>query len=318
MITNSAPAGTAIATAAPATIRKAPKRRRRTSRLLTPYLLLAPFLALFVAFMIAPLVYAFWLSLQVKQRVGGSRFGGFENYADVLADPLFHEGLLRVGVYGLIQVPVTVGLALFLALALDSGRVRGKTLFQLGFFIPFAIPGVVAALLWGYLYGREFGVFTQMADAASIPAPNLLGTDLVVPSIANIAVWAGSGATMIILYSALRSIPPELYEAARIDGANDWSVIWHIKLPLLRSTLLFSAVLAIIVALQLFTEPSILASQARGVIKQSFTPNLYAYNLVGTNQQYNYAAALSFITAITIVLVTAIVLVVSRRKGSNA
>lgn len=309
---------TVTATAAAQAIGTVPRRRRRQSRILTPYILLAPFLLLFVAFMIAPLIYAFWLSLQVQQRVGGSRFGGVENYLAVLADPRFHDGLQRVLVYGLIQVPLTVGLALFLALALDSGRVRGRTLFQLGFFIPFAIPGVVAALLWGYLYGQNFGVFTQVAEAASLPAPNLLSAELVVPSIANIAIWAGAGATMIILYSALRSIPAELYEAARIDGANDWSVIWHIKLPLLRSTLLFAAVLAIIVALQLFTEPAILASQARGVITQSFTPNFYAYNLVSTNQQYNYAAALSFVTAITIVVVTALVLVASRRRGAKS
>jgi multiple sugar transport system permease protein len=180
--------GTATAAAAASAFEKTPKRRlRRSSRLVTPYVLLTPILALFAAFMVAPVVYAFWLSLHVQRRVGGTRFGGLENYAKVLADPEFHDGLLRVGGYALLQVPLTVGLALFLALALDSGRVRGKSLFQLGFFIPFAIPGVVAALLWGYLYGRDFGVFTQIAEAASVPAPNLLGENLIVPSIANIA-----------------------------------------------------------------------------------------------------------------------------------
>ena len=294
------------------------KRRRRNSSGVTPYVFLAPFLVLFLAFMVAPLLYAFWLSLHVKLRVGPSRFGGFENYARALTDPDFHDGLLRVLAYAVIQVPLTVLLALFLALALDSGRVRGKTLFQLGFFIPFAIPGVVAALLWGYLYGNQFGVFSQVARAVMLPAPDLLGSGAIVPAIANIAVWAGSGASMIILYSALRTIPSELLEAARIDGASDWAAIWNIKLPLLRPTLLFSAVLSIIGALQLFTEPSILQAQAPGVITQSFTPNLYAYSIVSTNQQYNYAAALSFIIAAVIVLVTALVLAASRRRESRS
>lgn len=295
------------------TTRSSLRTTRRNRHGATPYLLLTPFAVLFTAFMVAPLVYAFWLSLHVERRVGGSRFDGLANFLEVVHDQIFLDSLTRVGTYGVIQVPATVGLALVLALALDSGRVRGRSLFQLGFFVPFAIPSVVSALLWGYMYGRQFGIFTQIAQAVSLPAPDLLGTTLVLPSMANIAVWASSGATMIILYSALRAIPAEYYEAAKLDGASDLRIIWHIKLPLLRSTLLFSMVLALIGAAQLFTEPSILAAQAPGVITQSFTPNLYAYTLVSTNQEYNYAAAVSFITAAVIVATTALFLVITRR-----
>ena len=120
---------------------------------------------------------------------------------------------------------------------------------------------------------------------------------------------------MIIYYSALRSIPRELYESARIDGASEWRIAWHIKIPLLRSTMVFTAVLAIIGALQLFSEPMVLKPNALGAITNSFTPNMYAYNLISSSQQYNLAAAVAFTLTVLIVGLTGLFLLLTRKRN---
>lgn len=297
----------------------APARRRPRGRAMTkavPYILLTPFAVLFVVFFISPIVYAAYLSVFVDRVVGGQSFVGFENYARVLADPLFLSGVLRVLVYGVVVVPVTLALALALALLIDRERLRGRAFLQLAYFLPFAIPSVIAALVWGYMYGNSFGVFTQIARHLGLPDPELLSAGNILFAIGNIAVWAAAGANMIIFYSALRSIPRELFEAARLDGASEWQIAWHVKIPLLRSTMIFTAVLAIIGALQLFNEPTILKPNALGAITNAFTPNMYAYNLISNTQQYNLAAAVAFTLTALIVGLTAIFLLLTRKRSA--
>ena len=288
--------------------------RRRQRATIAPYLFIAPFFALFLTFFIAPIFYAGYLSVFVDRIIGGVSFVGLENYGRVLTDPDFWSGLKRVVVYGLVQVPIMLLLALTLALLLDAWKSRGRAAMQLTFFLPFAIPSVVAALMWGYMYGANFGVLTQIAEALGLGNPRFLSPTGILPSIGNIAVWATAGANMVILYSALRSIPAELLESSRLDGANEWQVTWHIKLPLLRSTLLFTATLAIIAAMQLFTEPQVLQPITPGSITNAFTPNVYAYTLIAKAQQYNLAAAVAFTLTAVILIVTGAFLLVTRKK----
>ena len=138
----------------------------------------------------------------------------------------------------LIQVPIMLLLALVFALIIDSGRIWFARLFRVGIFVPYAVPVVIAALMWGYLYGKDFGPFADLADALGKPAPNFLGDKAMLFSLANVATWTYTGYNMIILFAALRAIPSELYEAAAVDGAGPFSTALHIKLPLLRPALL--------------------------------------------------------------------------------
>src|SRR5260370_27636139 len=124
--------------------------RRLLYRVGLPYLFLSPYLILFAVFFIVPLAYAFRLSLYVDRLVGGTVFAGSDNYQQVFQDSNFWEGVRRMALFGLFQVPIMLRLALAFALLLDSGSVRFKTLFPLGFFLPYAIPSVIPALLWGY------------------------------------------------------------------------------------------------------------------------------------------------------------------------
>jgi multiple sugar transport system permease protein len=292
-----------------------PRRRREASRrAAVGYLFVAPFLVVFVAMLVVPLVYAGYLSLFREQLIGGTSFAGLDNYTRAFGDELLWQGVARVGMFFLIQVPIMLVLALAFALALDSGVLWLSRLFRLGFFVPYAVPGVVATLMWGYLYGPEFGPIAQLFEKLSLDPPNLLGSDLMLGSIANIVFWEFTGYNMILLYAALRAIPTELYEAAAVDGAGPWRTAWSVKIPALRPALLLALIFSVIGSFQLFNEPQLLQRLAPNVIDSAYTPNLYAYSLAFTSQDLNYAAAVSFLLGLVIVAVSYSVQLAANRR----
>jgi multiple sugar transport system permease protein len=307
---------TASADTARVTARVPGGRRRRPGRRhsVAGFLFTAPFMALFVALFIAPLAYALYLSLFREQLVGGTTFVGLDNYQEGFSDPQFIDGLKRVALFLVVQVPVMLGLALAFALIIDSGRVLFARLYRVAFFVPYAVPTVIAALMWGFLYGRDFGPFADLAEKIGTAPPNFLGEATMLWSIANVVTWTYTGYNMIILYAALRSIPTDLYEAAAVDGAGPVRTAIHIKLPLLRPALLLCAIFSVIGSFQLFTEPQIFFDIAPSVIGKDYTPNLYVYNLAFADQRLNYAAALSFMLGVVVFVASYAVMYASRRQ----
>jgi multiple sugar transport system permease protein len=291
------------------------RTRSRKNRGRYGYVFGAPFLLCFLLLFVLPLGYAAYLSLFKNQLVGGTVFAGLSNYTRALTDGQLIAGVGRVALFFVMQVPVMLLLALFAALAIDSGLLRVARLFRLGIFVPYAIPGVVATLLWGYLYGPDFGPVAQFASRLHFRAPDFLGAALMLPSIANIVTWEFTGYNMIILYAALRAVSPELYEAASVDGASAWRVAWHIKVPALRPALLLCLVFSVIGSFQLFTEPNLLQPISPTVIGPSYTPNLYAYSLAFVSQEPDYAAAVSFLLGLVTVIVSYTVLYTASRRA---
>ncbi|MFJ1812357.1 MULTISPECIES: carbohydrate ABC transporter permease [unclassified Streptomyces] len=309
-----------IASPAHEVLRARPARRRRGGgrghRAAGP-LFVAPFLVLFLSLFLAPLGYAAYLSLFQQRLVGGTTFVGLGNYVTALKDPLLLHGVLRVAEFFVIQVPLMLLLALLFALALDSGLLRLARAIRIGIFMPYAVPGVVATLMWGYLYGPDFGPFAQLSRRLDLPAPHFLSDGWMLGSLANIVTWEFVGYNMIILYAALRTIPQELYEAAAMDGAGAWRTAWSIKLPALRPTLLLVLLFSVIGSFQLFNEPSLMMRIAPDVISSSYTANLYAYSLAFTGQQLNYAATVSFLLGLVIVIASYAILLISNRRRAG-
>ncbi len=276
-----------------------PRRRYR----LTPYLFLLPFGLLFLLFFVAPVLYAIYESLFRLQRSGlglGAptvTYDGLNNYQQVIHDPNFWPGVGRVLLYGVVQVPIMLGIALLLALLLDSAAARFKAFYRLAFFVPYAVPGIVAALLWGYLYDPTLSPIVKVLNGLGFGTPDFLGPQAVLWSIANIATWAWTGYNMLIIFAALQAIPPELYEAARIDGASAWGIAWRIKIPLVIPALILTTIFSIIGTLQLFNEPQALAKVSNN-ITTAFTPNLYAYYTAFGNNNYYYGAAIAVVLAL--------------------
>ena len=291
--------------------RKSPLRRKE---IIAAYLFVTPFFAVFLAMVVTPLIYSGYLSLFREQLVGGNVFVGLDNYADALQDNAFISGVLRVLRFFAIQVPIMLALSVMFALALDSGRLRLQRFIRLSIFVPYAVPSVIAALMWGYLYGPDFGPFAQFAEALGGTAPRFLSERWALASIANIVTWGFVGYNMIILYAALRSVPTEMYEAARIDGAGELRIAWSIKLPTIRPALLLTLIFSVIGSFQLFNEPNLLRSLAPNVIGTAYTPNIYAYNLAFINQEINYAATIAFLLGFIIMIVSYVVQLSSQRR----
>jgi multiple sugar transport system permease protein len=273
----------------------------------------APFLVVFLLVFIAPVVYSVYLSLFREQLVGGTAFVGLENYVELFGDAQFWEGFGRVVLFLLVQVPIMLGLALVAALAIDSARLHASGFFRIVIFLPYAVPAVVAVLMWGFIYGDNFGLAANINDLLGSEVVTPFARDWILASIGNIVTWEFVGYNMLIFYSALRTIPTDLYEAADLDGAGPMRIVTGIKLPALRGAIVIATIFSIIGSFQLFNEPNILRTLAPNIITTFFTPNMYAYNLSFSGQQYNASATVAIVMGV----ITAIIAYVVQLRGSR-
>jgi multiple sugar transport system permease protein len=296
---------------------------RRTKR--TPaalWVLLLPFLVMFAAFFIAPIIFAMVDSL-FSQKSSGLGLGAptrefvfLDNYAAALSNPSFLASLGRLVAFSAIEVPLMVVTAVGLSLLLGAGAARFPRLFRVTYFMPYGVPGVIASLLWGFLYIPATSPVLQWLGAIGIDA-NPLSSDGVLFAIANIALWGFAGYNMLILIAALDAIPTELYEAAKLDGAGEWRMIWSIKLPLIRPSIVLITLFTIIGTLQLFVEPLVLRPLTTA-ISSDFTPNLAAYNQAFSQGNPNLAAAMAVIVALLAFAFSALFLRIVNGKGNRA
>jgi len=278
------------------------------------WIFVGPFLAVFALTFLAPIGYAIYLSLFREQAFfGGNVFVGLDNYAEVVRDAKFWEAFLRVLLFLVVQVPVMLVLALLAALAIDSARLHGASFFRIVIFLPYAVPGVVAVLMWGFIYGNNFGLAADLNELLGSTSIQPLSQRWMLPSIANIVTWEFVGYNMLIFYSALRTVPEELYEAAAIDGAGTFRTIRAVKLPALRGAIVIATIFSIIGSFQLFNEPNILRTLAPNVITTYYTPNMYAYNLSFAGQQFNYSATVAIVMGV----ITAVIAYVVQLRGSR-
>ncbi|MFF2273745.1 carbohydrate ABC transporter permease [Agromyces sp. NPDC058136] len=280
-------------------------RARSGGRWRTPLLFLAPFGVLFVAMYLVPIVYAFVQSLFTLQRSGLGleaptlEFTPLANYARLLGDTEFIASLGRVALFGLVQVPVMLGLALLLALLLDSRSARGKSFFRLAAFLPYAVPGVIAAVMWSFLYSPVTSPINTLLERVVGTGIPFFAPEIVLWAVANIVTWGWTGYNMLIIYSSLQTIPAETIEAARLDGAGPMRIAWSIKIPMVRPALVLTAVFSIIGSAQLYNEPKVLQTISGGAISNTFTPLMAAQAQV-TAQNYPYAAAQSVVLALLV------------------
>lgn len=189
---------------------------------------MAPFGILFAIVFVIPIFYAIYSSFFRQVTEGGGAYGGgelvnkfvgFQNFEYVLTSGNFWSGVGRVLTYTLIQVPLMIVISLALAMVIDSFVVKHITGFRLGYFLPYAIPGVVASIIWVYLYNGQISPIVKGLAAIGVNV-DFFSKNIVLASMANITTWTFTGYNMLIFLAALQAIPHELYEAARIDGAK--------------------------------------------------------------------------------------------------
>lgn len=259
---------------------------------------MGPFVLVFVFVFVLPVLYAIYLSLYEKRMIGGNVFVGLANYARLIKDKQFWSSVGRVALFTVVQVPIMLFLAALMALALDSLKLHGTRFFRITTFLPYAVPAVVAALMWGFIYGTKYGMVGSLNQWLGTHI-DVLQPSVLLAAIGNINTWEFTGYNMLIFYSSLSTVPHSLYEAAAIDGASEWQIVRSIKVPELRSSLVITVIFSIIGSFQLFNEPSVLQTMVPGnAITTYYTPNMYAYNLSFMGGQSNYAAALAIVMAI--------------------
>ncbi|MFF1828319.1 carbohydrate ABC transporter permease [Paenarthrobacter sp. NPDC058040] len=283
------------------TVFRRPKRRK------AGLFFIAPFGVLFLFVFIIPICYSAYTSLFQNKLIGGKVFIGLDNYVKLFQDSQFYDGAIRVVLFTAIQVPVMLFCAIALALALDSLKLHGARFFRIVVFLPYAIPAIVSILMWGFMLGIKYGLLGSLNQATGTSF-NPFAPETTMASIGIMVTWGFTGYNMLIFYAALRAVPRELYEAAAIDGATEWQIVRHIKLPALRSSLVVTVIFSIIGTFQLFNEPNILATLvSNSGITSYYTPNMYAYSLAFNGSQQGYAAALALVMAVFTIAIAYIV-----------
>lgn len=297
---------TSLSQHATPTIEPARRRRRALQNPAAPWLFATPAVLLFTGFLVVPIVYAIVLSFQGHRVEGDGPYGrqvqafvGLDNYVAALTDPEFLAGIGRVAIYGVIAIPSTLGLALLFALLLDTPRVRARAFSRTAIFLPYAVPGVIASLLWGFLYLPGTSPLNQIATQLGAGPLDFLTYPALYFALANIALWSGVGFNMIIIFTSLRSIPTEIYEAARIDGASELQIALQVKVPLVAPALVLTGLFSVIGTLQLYSEPETLRPIAT-TITSTWVPLMKIYQEAFAHDNLGGAAAASVILAIVI------------------
>lgn len=334
---NTTPVSTVAAPPARAEGRSTGRRRSRARRRegLTGWAFMAPFAILFLLVFIVPIITSikesffrqvatvddecenplFGCATGAADDVVSSTFVGLDNFAYVLGSEMFWSGVGRVMLFGVVQVPVMIIAALTLAIIIDAKVLRKVTIFRLGYFLPYAIPGVIAALVWTYLYTPELSPISKALSVIGLDV-NFFSENMMLWSMANITTWTFTGYNMLIFLAALQAIPHELYEAARLDGAGPWQVAVRIKIPMVSGAAMLAVLLSIIGTIQLFNEPTVLAVR-NGWMGPGYTPMMMAYNTAVGGQispsGIGPASAISLVMAVLAGLLALVYILVQRR-----
>ena len=278
---------------------RAPRGFRHTARLArrewTAYLFLMPGVLIFSVFTVFALGFTFYLSFHEWQIVSVDKpYVGLQNYKDMIHDERFRHAVINTFYFSGAVVPLQMLFGLAIALLLDTG-LRGRVVLRTLYYLPCVTPFVVSAIVWKWFYNGDFGIFnfyllkTGLIDA---PVSFLSDQNLAMPSVIVMTIWGGIGFTMVVYLAGLQTIPDELYEAAKVDGAGPWSRLWHITIPMLRPTTLFLAVIGIIFAFQQFTQVFVMTNG--GPVDKTTTMLYYIYQSAFQFFEMGYASAIAF------------------------
>jgi len=263
---------------------------------------------LFVVFTAGPIISSLYMSLtDIKSRDLRSPFAvgfvGLENYAHILGDSSFRQSAYDTAYFVIIGVPLTLGIALAAAMALDKGITRFRTLFRVGYYTPVVTSIVAVAVVWRFLLRQDVGLFNTILGWVGIHGPDWLGsTTWAMPSLIAMASWRNFGTAMIIFLAGLQSVPVMLQEAAAIDGASSWQRFRHITLPLLRPTMLFVMVTTTIGYVQFFEEPFVMTNG--GPLDSTKSMSMFTYEQFGFGN-YGFASAAGYVLFVIIVALSA-------------
>jgi multiple sugar transport system permease protein len=277
------------------------------SRALTGWGFALPFAVLFLLFTAGPVVASLVMSLTDLGSADlldplGVNIVGLDNYARLFEDPKFITAAANTAIFVVVGVPLTMALALLVALGLNSGLVKFRGLFRVGYYLPVVTSIVAISVVWRFILQPDTGLLNEFLGLFGIAGPNWLDNQAyALPTLIAMGAWRNLGFGMVIFLAGLQAIPKDLYEAATIDGARKWSQLRYITVPMLRPTMLFVAVITTIGYVQFFEEPFVMTQG--GPLDSTLSMAYHTYNQFGFGN-YGYASAMGYVLFVVVVLLS--------------
>jgi multiple sugar transport system permease protein len=274
------------------------------SQLKWGYFFIGPCIFGLLVFNFGPMIFSFLMSFTQWDIIRPAEFIGIKNYIEILHDPLVGLSLKVTIHYTLISVPLITIISFLVALLLNTG-VKGISVFRTIFYIPSIVPLVASSAVWMYIFDPMFGLLNSIIRGMGFPPQSFIySREGVIPGLAVMAVW-GAGNTVIIYLAGLQGISRQLYEAADLDGANVFQRFFHVTLPLMTPIIFFNMIMAMISAMQTFTQAYIMTQG--GPNNASLFYSLLLYRIAFTNQRMGYASAMSWILFLITAVLTLVV-----------
>ena len=284
----------------------------RARRRLAPYLFVLPFVAVFVAFSVYPLIFTARLSFTDWRGSGAAEWVGWDNYVYLLTSPGFWNSLANSGVLWILIIPAQLVIALIAAVLLDNAKLRLRGFYRVAFIVPFVTPLVAVAQIWVVVFDTNYGAVNGLLGLVGLPDVGWLTTsEWAKPTLALLFLWKTTGFIIIILLSGLQSIDSAVYEAASLDGSTRLRTLWSITVPLLRRTLMFAVILQTLAVFQMFAEPFVVTQG--GPYNSTTTAGYYLYNHI-TRADLGTGAANSFLLVIIVMALSLVFVRLLRAK----
>ncbi len=272
------------------------------------YILVSPWVFGFLAFVLGPMVYSGYISFTRWNLLNPPQFIGLGNYSQMMQDPLFWQSLKVTTIYAVVSVPLTSAFALFLAILLNQ-RVRGVSIFRTIFYLPSVVSGVAVSMVFLWVFNPQFGIINSMLHDFGIKGPGWVESPhWALPTIIIMSLW-GVGSPMLIFLAGLQGIPPDLMEAASLDGAGVWRKFVSVTIPLLTPTILFNVILSIINQFQVFTQAYVMTQG--GPLDSTLFLVYYIFENAFQYLNMGYGAALAWVLFFIVFILTVIVFATS-------
>jgi multiple sugar transport system permease protein len=292
----------------PAEARKPFWQRRSVRRNLEGWLWVSPWVAGMLLFTIGPMLVSFYWSFTLYDIVNPPRWYGLGNYAEIFRDPLFWKSAKNTLYFAGLSVPLGLVLGLLLALLVNQ-NLRGVSFWRTIYYLPAITAAVAYAQLWRFLLSRDFGLVNTVLEGAGIPGPNWFGPTWIIPAFIVMSIWTVGG-SMIINLAGLQSIPTDLYDAAKVDGATSLGLLRYVTLPMMTPVIFYNLVVGIIGASQAFTSFFILTSDPGnwGVPSEiGMVYMVYLYKNAFYLFRMGFSSALAWVLFVVILALTLIV-----------
>ncbi|MDT0156075.1 sugar ABC transporter permease [Microbacterium sp. ARD32] len=296
------------------TARRHPRRRWRDD--LTGWGFIGPAMIIVLGLSIFPAGWALLLSLQKWNGFSQARFIGGDNYSDLMSDAEFWDAVTHTGLYVALFVPASVLLGLFLAVALNR-NIRFIGIYRTAIFVPFVASAAATGILATYLFSPQYGLANNLLRSAGLPAQGWLeDPSQAMLVIAIMSLWGEAAFTTVIYLAALQDVPPDLLEAARIDGANRWQTFWRVVWPELGPVTVFVTIWQTIGALQLFD--LVFTTTRGGPLDATKTIVYFLWEKAFKTLQFGYGSAAAYVLFAATLIITVGMVIYSRKSNVEA